>query len=67
MGDYPLKHVRSPVELTNQIFGPATKHEELRDEIYCQIMRQMTNNSNRSPSVPQCAERKENHTKSASI
>uniref|UniRef100_A0A3B4EZ56 Unconventional myosin-VIIa-like n=1 Tax=Pundamilia nyererei TaxID=303518 RepID=A0A3B4EZ56_9CICH len=46
MGDYPIKHVRSPVELTDQIFGPATKHEELRDEIYCQIMRQMTANSN---------------------
>lgn len=47
MGDYPIKHVRSPIELTDQIFGPATKHEELQDEIYCQIMRQLTNNSNR--------------------
>ncbi|TMS09553.1 hypothetical protein E3U43_002212 [Larimichthys crocea] len=47
MGDYPIKHARSPIDLTGQIFGPATQHEALQDEIYCQIMRQMTSNNNR--------------------
>ncbi|XP_070689056.1 unconventional myosin-VIIb [Pempheris klunzingeri] len=47
MGDYPTKQMQSPLELTDQIFSPATKHEELRDEIYCQIMKQMSSNNNR--------------------
>ncbi|XP_069020490.1 unconventional myosin-VIIa-like [Embiotoca jacksoni] len=47
MGDYPIKQIRSPIELTDQIFGPATQHEALQNEIYCQIMRQMTSNNNR--------------------
>uniref|UniRef100_A0A8C8LR36 Myosin VIIBb n=1 Tax=Oncorhynchus tshawytscha TaxID=74940 RepID=A0A8C8LR36_ONCTS len=45
MGDYPIKQVRQPIELTDQIFGPATQHVPLQDEVYCQIMSQVTKRS----------------------
>uniref|UniRef100_A0A8C2EU35 Myosin VIIAa n=1 Tax=Cyprinus carpio TaxID=7962 RepID=A0A8C2EU35_CYPCA len=44
MGDYPSKRTRSVNELTDQIFETALKAEPLKDEIFCQIIKQMTEN-----------------------
>lgn len=44
MGDMPAPKPRTPTEYTDEIFRAALSDESLKDEVYCQIMKQLTNN-----------------------
>ncbi|XP_051155446.1 myosin-VIIa-like [Leptopilina boulardi] len=44
MGDLPSNRPKNGTEYTDQIFRPALEHPLLCDEVYCQIMRQLTDN-----------------------
>ncbi|XP_012505369.1 PREDICTED: unconventional myosin-VIIb [Propithecus coquereli] len=47
MGDYPSRQAWPTLELTDQIFSLALQDSSLQDEVYCQILKQLTHNSNR--------------------
>ncbi|XP_011308112.1 myosin-VIIa [Fopius arisanus] len=44
MGDLPSNRQRLGTEYTDLIFTPALEHSHLRDEVYCQIIRQLMEN-----------------------
>nr|KAF6266979.1 myosin VIIB [Pipistrellus kuhlii] len=47
MGDYPTRQAWASLELTDQIFAGALQEAALQDEVYCQILKQLTHNTRR--------------------
>ncbi|XP_054579020.1 unconventional myosin-VIIb isoform X2 [Eptesicus fuscus] len=47
MGDYPSRQAWASRELTDQIFAGALQEAALQDEVYCQILKQLTHNTKR--------------------
>lgn len=47
MGDYPSRQAWTSLELTDQIFSLALQDAALQDEVYCQILKQLTHNTKR--------------------
>lgn len=52
MGDYPSRQAWASLELTDQIFAGALQEAALQDEVYCQILKQLTHNTKRSAAGP---------------
>ena len=50
-GDYPSRQSWNSLELTDQMFSLALQEPALQDELYCQILKQLTHNSVRSAKV----------------
>lgn len=48
MGDYPSRQAWTSMELSDQIFSSALQDPALQDEVYCQILKQLTHNTKRS-------------------
>ncbi|EPY75937.1 myosin-VIIb [Camelus ferus] len=48
MGDYPSRQAWTSLVLTDQIFSGALQEAALQDEVYCQILKQLTHNTKRS-------------------
>ena len=48
MGDYPSRQAWTSTELTDQIFSWALQDTVLQDEVYCQILKQLTHKTKRS-------------------